>query len=142
MQSSKQILDKFFNRQKEKIASVQTDIAQAALGSLFAKSPHKGQPGSKYAKGEYDANHKISINSKPVSSHHPPTGSRELSAQMIEMEKSKANQVSCGDTVKIFNTSEHAQEVEYSGATWSRPGYKPYNHAQNNLEARYRSVLE
>jgi len=142
MQASKQILDRFFDKQKEKIASVQIDIAKTAFDSLFAKSPHKGEPGSNFAEGEYDANHKISINGKSTSSHHSPTGSRTLSAQMIAIEKNKAEQIDCGDTAKIFNTSDHDQDVEYGGKTWGRPGYKPYRHTKNNLRARYNNVLE
>jgi len=140
--SGKSSIDEFFKKQKEKVAKKQQEIAIVALISLFSKSPHAGED---YSKGEYDANHKISINHKGGSSHHRATGSESNSKQFIDNEIRKAKTIKCGDSVNIFNTTGHAKDVEYGkvvSSTWKKSGYYPYLQINNLLDQRYKDVIK
>ncbi len=135
-------IDNFFKKQREKVAKEQQKIASETLKSLFSLSPHVG---SDFSKGEYDANHKININNGPVSLHHGPTHSETASKLLIDIERQKAENIKCGDSVKIFNTTGHREDVEYGQVvsdTWKRSGYRPYRKTKNLIQQRYQNVLK
>jgi hypothetical protein len=128
---NKKNIDSFFDKVEDSVAKKQGEIVQDALEILFEFSPHFGT--SDKAMSEYDANHKIQINNGPISPHIPPTKSRATSKIMIDLEKQKADNIKCGDTVEIFNTTAHRESVEEGAAVdpgWigarRAEGYHPY----------------
>ena len=135
-------IDSFFKKQREKVAEKQQKIVSETLNGLFSLSPHVG---SDYSKGEYDANHKISINNGPVSSHHGPTHSETASKLLIDIERKKAENIKCGDSVEILNTTGHGDDVEYGvlvSDTWKRSGYRPYGKTNILIKQRNKNVLK
>ena len=140
---SKNKIDDFFKRLKKKVAEEQQEIISSSLRTLFNKSPHEGT--NDYAKGEYDANHKISINHGPASAHHDATGSLGMSRLLIDNEIRKTQDIKSGDKVVIFNTTGHSVDVEYGAdrsLTWQRDGDHPYRETKNTIKTRYQDVLK
>lgn len=140
---NKQIIDKFFDRVEKKIVKTQTKIASDALDLLFRKSPHAGE---NQAKGEYDANHKISINRAGHSSHHGATHSEAASKMFVAAEKVKLSTLKFGNTVTVLNDTEHAIDVEIGmqqpGNTWKKNGYYPFRKTRVDLKRKYNNVLK
>lgn len=185
-------LDQYLKKKKQEVADKQAEIVCYAMDTLFKNSPHIGNPESPWAEGEYEINHKISINGK-FTSHYPPvkrnskdfkqasersedfmanimegpdtegalvelkktTGLNpdELPAAImkenvthifIEKEKLKTNKIECGDTVKIFNDTAHADDVEDGGEHWrAKPnGYGTYRKTKRAVKAKYNNVIE
>lgn len=135
---NRKIIDNFFDKIEKKIVKTQTKIASDALSLLFRKSPHAGQ---NYAKGEYDANHKISINNAGHSSHHGPTYSEAASGALLITEKAKLSTLKFGDTVTVLNDTAHAIDVE-TGRLWSIDGYYPFRRTRFDLKRKYKNVLK
>jgi len=140
---NRQIIDKFFDRVEAKIVKTQTKIASHALDTLFRKSPHAGE---NQAKGEYDANHKISINHAGHSSHHGPTHNEAASRMFITTEKAKLSAIKFGDSITVLNDTGHAIDVEIGmqqpGNTWKKRGYYPFRKTRVDLKRKYNNVLK
>lgn len=143
VQNNRAIIDKFIDKIEKKVVKVQSKMASDVLSSLFRSSPHAGQNQSK---GEYDANHKLSINHKPTSPHHGPTGSEAASKGFVALEKTKLASLKFGDHVTILNDTEHAIDVEIgmmkAGNTWKRGGYYPFRSALIDLKEKYSHVIK
>jgi len=142
MALNKKIIDNFFDKVEKKVVEVQKDIAKDALNLLFRKSPHAGE---NQAKGEYDANHKISINHGSTSGHHGPTHSKTASKVLINIEKAKLSRTKIGDTITVLNDTAHAIDVEIGknnpGNTWKRRGYYPYRKTKIDLMGKHSNVI-
>ena len=74
----------FFNKQRQRVADVQKKIARDTLGTLYENSPHIGDPDSPWSEGEYEINHRLSINGKPMSLHRGPIGTSSKEYQQAE----------------------------------------------------------
>lgn len=134
-------IDAFIKKQEERVGAVQKGMARDVLDELFSRSPHFNPIDFK-SDGEYDANHKISVNGLPPSPHHAATHSRMISSQAITVEKSKASGIKCGDNVVVINDTPHAGDVEYGGWTWIRKGYATFSNAKRSIKKRYSNVLK
>jgi len=140
MSNANKQIDSFFDKVEERVVQTQKNIIASAMGSLFAESPHYDD--APYAKGEYDSNHKISINNSPLSRHNLPSRDKEASRARHMTEGAKANSIKLGDQVRITNTTEHAGDVEKGGPTWGRPGYRVYTNTSRFLRDEYSDVIE
>jgi len=145
------IVSNFFNKKRDEVAEVQQDITKTTLDTLFEFSPHLHDPYSKFAKGEYEINHKVSINDSEPSQHHPPASlsgspaaiSQEDLKEYIEKEKDTSNGIECGDAVGIFNTTKHAVAVETGNdPMWVKEGYHTYTLTRDSIKLRYKNVLK
>jgi hypothetical protein len=122
-------IDAFIDDVTKQVLNKQKEIVSTAMDSLFSLSPHYigGSLGrSRYAQGEYDANHKVLIDGMPMTSKNAPTFSYEVSKSINEAEKGVLDLVTeLGHTVSVTNFAPHAIEVE-TGFGWRVPGYAPY----------------
>ncbi len=134
---------KWIEKQKQRVAAKQIEMAEYAMEVLFEESPHTDD--ALFAEGVYDASHKISINGSPVGGPEGPTGSRVGSHAIIKAEKAKAKMIEAGDTVTIKNTSGHTADVEYgapTAKTWKKEGYHPFAKALDRIKRKYGNVLK
>lgn len=146
MANQRHIIDRFIDRQKQRVADQQKKIAEKAMDYLFAFSPHfiEGVP---HATGHYDANHQISINGQGAFELKAPTGTRNrsVSKQLNDQEKLKANSIECGDEIEISNPVSYTMAVEHGFLvcrTWGKEGYKPYAKTRSTLKEEFFNVLE
>jgi hypothetical protein len=156
MSNANKQIDNFFDKVEKKVEDKQKEIVAEAMFSLFNKSPHISGPvlefeheaafnsddGAEWALGEYDSNHKISINNSPLTPHYPASMSRSISYARHIAESSQINSIKIGDHVRIENTTRYAFDVEEGGITWYRPGYYVYTNTLHNLKDKYRDVVK
>ena len=144
--SHKKKVSLFFSKIRKDTQEIQIQMAKDCLDELFEASPHAGAPSSDFSKSEYDANHKLIINNTNISVHNSATHSQTASRALLEVEKLKADQIKCGDSITITNTTPHALDVEIgpeaTGNLWLRPGYFPYQIAKNIIKNRNKDVLK
>jgi len=142
----------FFDKTRKRTVNVEKKIMKDALDSLYEFSPHYMDPDSPFANGEYEINHKVSVNDGETTSHHPPIGSGQQTKgaieeghlkEFIEKEKDRVDVAKCGDSVSIFNTTAHADAVETGDdPVWQKEGYFPYKRTKDYLKKRYKNVLK
>ena len=159
--ANKSISD-FFKKKKEAVASVQKEIASNAMEQLYESSPHMLDQDSPYATGQYESNHKVSVNDEEFSALHPslisefdfqsykdiqkdPSFFQEIiTEQRLQPEKDRLEKVKCGDSVTITNPTPHAYAVETGDdPQWHyNDGYHPYSNTKEVLKGRYKNVLK
>lgn len=143
-QNQNKTANDFFDKVRDRCAKKQQQIVKATLIDLFGRSPHASF--ESHSESQYDANHKITINNGSRSSHHSATGSAVASAAHISSEIVKANQIDCGDSVLIFNTTAHARDVELGiaagGNYWRKSGYYTYTTAKGQIKEEFENVLK
>jgi hypothetical protein len=145
-ETDKQI-DNFFDKVEKRVEDKQKEIVAEAMFSLFIESPHHAyslfdKDGAPYARGEYDSNHKISINNSALTPHNPPSFDKEMSRAKHIAESYQINSIKIGDNVRVTNTTEHAGDVEHGGPTWGRPGYETYTDTLRYLRDKYKDVTK
>lgn len=78
----------YFDRLRGRVAKQQGKIVSDTLDALFDNSPHLGDPESPWATGEYEINHKVSINGENPGPHFPPLTVANNARKIIERQSS------------------------------------------------------
>ncbi len=136
-------LNNFFDKQEKRVAARQKEISEDVIDTLFDLSPHVDTAPFSY--GEYDANHKISVNGSAETPWRFPTLSRAVSKSFINEEKANLEGLKCGDTVTIRNESYHAEDVEFGflrNNDWNRPGYMTYTLTKAFAKGKWGNVIK
>ena len=124
-------VDKYIEEITETIEYDVQKLIRSGLEQLFMRSPHHST--APFADSEYDANHHILINNLTDHIHNKPTLSKALSEKENEKERKKTKKIKLGDKIKIVNSTEHAEDVEY-GTGWTVGGYYPYRETKIKLK--------
>ena len=146
MSNLRERMKSFLKETETEIVDAQKEVASTAMKKLFYWSPHHDPEGYKeeikYAKGEYDANHRVTSESISMSAPSFPTFSLAISRMINNGEIDKIQSIeNIGETITIQNVCDHAKDVEYGGNRWTTKGYYTYTSTKDSVVDRFGDLL-